>query len=207
MRVGGIILCGGRSSRMGRPKAWLPVGGEPMLLRTVRVLTAVAYPVVVVTAPGQDVPPLPTGVELACDPVEGNGPLQGLLTGLTVIGDRVETVVVVGCDAPFLTSTFIQRLFSLRGDSAACVPVADGFPHPIPGVYAVGVAADVRAMLAAGQHRLGALLDRVPTRFVDATAFADVDPSLSALRNVNTPDEYAKALADLGQPPDDGGTG
>ena len=38
MRVGGIVLCGGRSSRMGSPKAWLPFGGEPMLARVVRVV-------------------------------------------------------------------------------------------------------------------------------------------------------------------------
>jgi molybdopterin-guanine dinucleotide biosynthesis protein A len=59
MRIGGIILCGGRSSRMGQPKAWLPFGDEVMLQRIVRIVRAVVDPVVVVAAPGQDVPELP----------------------------------------------------------------------------------------------------------------------------------------------------
>ena len=61
MRTGGIVLCGGRSSRMGRPKAWLPFGGELMLPRIVRILREVVEPVVVVAASDQEVPPLPEG--------------------------------------------------------------------------------------------------------------------------------------------------
>ena len=56
--VGGVVLCGGRSSRMGRPKASLPFAGETMLARVVGVLGGVVSPVVVVAASGQDVPQL-----------------------------------------------------------------------------------------------------------------------------------------------------
>src|SRR5579871_4934557 len=84
-RVGGIVLCGGRSSRMGRPKAWLPFGDELMLPRVVRVLRAVVDPVVVVAAPGQDVPPLPPDVEIVRDEIEGKGPLGGLAAGLAAL--------------------------------------------------------------------------------------------------------------------------
>ena len=59
MDVGGIVLCGGQSSRMGRPKALLPFGPEVMLERVVRILSAVARPIVVVAAPDQELPPLP----------------------------------------------------------------------------------------------------------------------------------------------------
>ncbi|HUR55514.1 MAG TPA: NTP transferase domain-containing protein, partial [Gemmataceae bacterium] len=64
MQTAGIVLCGGRSSRMGRAKAWLPFGGETMLQRVVRVVGEVVSPVVVVAAAGQDVPPLPVGVRI-----------------------------------------------------------------------------------------------------------------------------------------------
>ena len=59
MKVAGVVLCGGRSSRMGRPKAWLPFGRELMLPRVVRLLGEAVGPVAVVAAPGQDLPPLP----------------------------------------------------------------------------------------------------------------------------------------------------
>ena len=67
IRIGGLVLCGGKSSRMGLSKATLPFGPELMLLRVVRLLSSVAQPIVVVAASGQDLPPLPSGVILARD--------------------------------------------------------------------------------------------------------------------------------------------
>src|SRR5215472_10050859 len=84
-RTAGIVLCGGQSSRMGRPKAWLPFDGEPMLVRVVRRLGEAVGPLVVVAAPGQDVPPLPADVEVVRDEVAGRGPLQGLQAGLEAL--------------------------------------------------------------------------------------------------------------------------
>ena len=85
MRAAGIVLCGGRSSRMGRPKAWLPFGNEFMLARVVRVLREAVDPVVVVAAPDQDVPPLPPAVRIIRDEIEGKGPLGGLAAGLAAL--------------------------------------------------------------------------------------------------------------------------
>src|SRR5690349_21785016 len=80
--AGGIVLCGGQSKRMGQPKAWLPFGGELMLPRVVRLLSEAVRPVVVVAAPGQDLPPLPADVAVVRDEERGRGPLQGLAAGL-----------------------------------------------------------------------------------------------------------------------------
>src|SRR4051794_36659222 len=76
MRKGAIILCGGKSSRMGRDKATLPFGPERMLQRVVRLLDSEA--IVVVAAPNQSLPELPTGVTVARDIHQFRGPLQGL---------------------------------------------------------------------------------------------------------------------------------
>src|SRR5262245_54263717 len=73
----GIVLCGGQSKRMGRPKAWLPFAGELMLPRVVRLLGEVVAPIVVVAAPDQAVPPLPAHVAVVRDEAKGRGPLQG----------------------------------------------------------------------------------------------------------------------------------
>jgi molybdopterin-guanine dinucleotide biosynthesis protein A len=186
---------------MGRPKAWLPVGGEPMLARVARITAAAVGPVVVVAAPGQELPPLPAGVEVARDSTAGNGPLEGLAAGLAVLAGRADAAVVTGCDAPFLTSSFVRRLVALREGAPACAVVVGGFPRPLPGVYAVSLLGVIHGLLAERQLRLGALLERVPARLVEPAAFVDVDPALASLRNVNTPDEYARALAELGRPP------
>src|SRR5262249_33990043 len=88
-RVGGIVLCGGKSSRMGRARSGLPLGDEFMLQRVVRMLSRAVSPIVVVAAPDQEVPPLPEAVILARDPEEFRGPLQGLAVGLTVLRAEV----------------------------------------------------------------------------------------------------------------------
>src|SRR5437660_11396236 len=82
----GIVLCGGQSSRMGRPKAWLPFAGEIMLCRVLRLLGEVPLsPIVVVAAPDQDLPTLPQKVDVVRDSQRGRGPLQGLAGGLAAL--------------------------------------------------------------------------------------------------------------------------
>src|SRR6516164_10798270 len=90
MSTAGIILCGGRSSRMGRPKAWLQFGPELMLQRVLRILSEVVSPIVVVAAPEQEVPPLSPDVQIVRDEREGFGPLQGLAAGLQGLQGRAE---------------------------------------------------------------------------------------------------------------------
>src|SRR3954451_20299833 len=116
MKVGGIVLCGGQSSRMGRPKAWLPFGGEIMLPRVPRLLGEAVGPLVVVAAPGQDLPPLPTEITIVRDEVAGRGPLQGLKAGLEALRGRAEAAYLSSCDVPFLRPGFVRRLIDLLGD-------------------------------------------------------------------------------------------
>src|SRR6266702_4597539 len=85
----GIVLAGGRSSRMGTPKAALEWHGSTLLWRTAGILArATGGPVVVVRAPGQELPALPPGTEVVPDPREGLGPLQGIAAGLAALSGR-----------------------------------------------------------------------------------------------------------------------
>jgi molybdopterin-guanine dinucleotide biosynthesis protein A len=196
-RVAGIVLCGGRSSRMGRPKAWLPFGGELMLPRVVRRLGEVVAPVVVVAAPGQDVPPLPAAVEIVRDEREGRGPLEGLLAGLTALDGQADAAYLSSCDVPFLRPTFVRRLIELLGDSDICVPLVGEYHHPLAAVYRVGVRAAVDRLLAEDRLRPVFLFQGVPTRVVTAEELREADPTMETLRNLNTPDDYTAALAEV----------
>ena len=188
--IGGVILCGGRSSRMGRAKAWLPFGDEFLLQRIVRIVAGVVAPVVVVAARGQDLPPLPEGIEILRDTHEGKGPLAGLMAGLAALEGRADAVYLSSCDAPFLKPEFVRTVIDHLGDRAIAVPRVGGYSHPLAGVYRLSVRPVVERMLAEDRLRLRDLFDAVPTCFLGAEAFAD----LESLINVNTPDEYAAAL-------------
>jgi molybdopterin-guanine dinucleotide biosynthesis protein A len=197
MRAAGIVLCGGRSSRMGRPKCWMPVGGEAMLVHVLRAVGEVCAPVVAVAAPGQDLPSLPNGVEVVRDEVEGRGPLQGFAAGLDALRGRAGVAYLSSCDVPFLHPEFIRRMIDLLGDYWICVPRFEGRDHPLAAVYRVGVRDTVRDLLAANRLRPPYLFDVIPTRFVEAVELAGVDPSFRSLRNVNTPEDYEAALREL----------
>src|ERR1700756_5663993 len=151
-QVGGIILCGGQSKRMGRPKAWLPFGGETMLQRVRRLLGEVVQPIAVVAAPDQDVPPLPADVIVVRDEERGRGPLQGLAAGLGALRGRAEAAYVSSCDVPFLRPSFVRRLIDLMGDAVVCVPRVGDHHHPLAAVYRVE-AADAAARLLAENRR------------------------------------------------------
>jgi molybdopterin-guanine dinucleotide biosynthesis protein A len=198
MNAGGVVLCGGRSRRMGRPKAWLPFAGELMLPRVVRLLSGVVRPVVVVAAPGQDVPPLPAGVTVVRDAEEGRGPLQGLAAGLEALRGRAEVAYLSGCDVPLLRPAFVRRLLGLLGDSQICVPRVGEHHHPLAAVYRLEVAGAVKQLLAEDRVRPVFLFEAVPTRVALAADLADADPAFQSLRNLNTPEEYEAALREAG---------
>ncbi|XXX77121.1 molybdenum cofactor guanylyltransferase [Sorangium sp. So ce134] len=203
--LAGVVLCGGQSRRMGRPKAWLPFGGEALLQRVVRRLGEAAWPIAVVAAPGQALPPLPDGVLLVRDPVEGRGPMQGIAVGLEAVAPLAERAVVASTDAPFLHPALVRRLAELQaGGHAIAVPQADGRHHPLAAVYACSVRAEAAALLAEDRLRLSCLFERArtlvagPELLLEDPALRAADPDLRSLRNVNTPEEYAAALRELG---------
>jgi molybdopterin-guanine dinucleotide biosynthesis protein A len=197
MRVGGVILCGGESKRMGRPKAWLPFGDELTLPRVVRLLGEAVAPLVVVAAPGQDIPPLPADVTVVRDDEKGRGPLQGLAAGLRALDGRADAAYASSCDVPFLRPAFVRRVIDLLGDHHICVPRVGDYHHPLAAVYRVGVVEAVERLLRENRLRPFFLFDAVPTRVVEAAELADVDPAFQTLRNLNTPEDYKTALRDL----------
>ena len=201
VRAGGIVLCGGRSTRMGSSKALLHFGGETMLQRVVRLLGAVVSPLVVVAAPDQALPELPASVIVTRDEREGRGPLEGLRAGLTALPADVEMAYVTSCDVPLLVPAFVDRMVALLGDDDIAVMEIDGFPHPLSAVYRRRTLPHVEALLAADRLRPVFLFDAVRTRRVSPAEMAAVDPELLTLRNLNTPQDYLDALATAGLPP------
>jgi len=202
---GAIILCGGQSTRMGTPKAWLQFGDETMLARVVRLLGDVCAPIVVVRSNAeQALPALPQEVIFTEDRQPGRGPLEGLAAGLRALPPETEAAFVTTCDAPLIKPAFIERLFELLGDHSAAVPVTEGFVHPLSAVYRTSILDLVEELLASDRQRPSLLIDCVASRRVEPAELVDVDPQLDSLKNLNHPAEYLAALALAGfRAPDD----
>ena len=198
MAAGGIVLCGGQSTRMGSPKALLPFGAETMLQRVVRLLGTVVSPIVVVAAPRQALPDLPAGVTVARDEQEGRGPLEGLRAGLKALPDTIDLAYVTSCDVPLLVPAFVTHMIDLLGDHDIAVMEIDGFPHPLSAVYRRRTLPHVETLLARDRLRPVFLFDAVRTRRVSPAEMRGVDPELLTLRNLNTREEYLEALAVAG---------
>ncbi|HWB09230.1 MAG TPA: molybdenum cofactor guanylyltransferase [Pirellulales bacterium] len=197
--VGAIVLCGGQSRRMGQAKAWLDFGPEKMLQRVVRLASSVATQVVVVGAPGQELPDLPTEVLVVRDAVEGRGPLQGLLAGLVALPDSTELAYATATDVPFLAPAWIARLRELIGDADLAIPYTDGFYQPLAALYRRRcVRPAIEGLLASDRLRPAFLADAVKTRVVTVEELRSVDAALGTLRNLNTPAEYHEALREAG---------
>jgi molybdopterin-guanine dinucleotide biosynthesis protein A len=197
MNAGAIVLCGGKSTRMGASKALLPFGPESMLQRVVRLLAEVVSPIVVVAAAEQPLPELPRHVIIARDEQEGRGPLEGLRAGLKALPTDVGAAYVTTCDVPLLEPAFVREMLDLANGFDVAVVEIDGFPHPLSAVYRRSVLPDVEDLLAANRLRPMFLFDLVKTRRVRPSEITS-DPELRTLRNLNTPEDYRQALADGG---------
>jgi molybdopterin-guanine dinucleotide biosynthesis protein A len=206
----GVVLAGGRSSRMGTPKAALEWHGSTLLHRTVCIMArATDGPVVVVRAHGQDLPALPRGTDVVEDPREGKGPVQGIAAGLAALEGQAEAAFISSTDLPFLHPAFIRRVLGglerARSEDGAvpdvCLPVARGHPQPLAAAYRIGLAGAAERLVKEGRLRPAFLFEEcVVSRLDDAALAADpmiaaLDPGLDSVVNVNEPDDYAAARA------------
>jgi molybdopterin-guanine dinucleotide biosynthesis protein A len=201
--VAGIVLAGGQSSRMGTPKAALEWHGSTLLRQTVATLTAATGgPVVVVRARGQSLPDLPPGAEVVDDPRAGKGPVQGIAAGLAAIGDRAAVAFVSSTDMPFLHPAFVRRVLSFVRDGVdVALPVARGYRQPLAAAYRTSLAATADRLVADGKLKPAFLFAECAVEILDEAALladrelAAVDPELDSVINVNSPADYAAALA------------
>ena len=192
------MLCGGKSTRMGVPKATLPFGPETMLQRVVRLLGTVVSPIVVVAAREQVLPELPDDIVVTHDERDQRGPLEGLRAGLKALPSSVEFAYITSCDVPLLVPEFVDRMVELLGDHDIAVMEIDGFPHPLSAVYRRDTLPHVENLLQNDRLRPVFLFDAVRTRRVRPEEMISVDPKLRTLRNLNTREDYLAALADAG---------
>ena len=189
---------------MGRPKASLEWHGSTLLQRVVGIVARVVDgPVVVVRAPGQELPELPAEVALATDAREGRGPLEGIHAGLAALGDAASWAYVSSTDVPLLHPAFVRAVLRAaeREDADVALPVAHGFRHPLAAAYRTGLLPEVERLIAEDRMKPAFLFERVRMHELDEDELlrdrdlSRADPDLLSLLNVNDPAEYERARA------------
>jgi molybdopterin-guanine dinucleotide biosynthesis protein A len=183
---------------MASRKEFLAFGPERMLQRVVRLLGEVVRPVLVAGAEGQELPALPADVEIVRDRRPDCGPLAGLEAALLALRGRAQAVFMTACDVPLLKPAFVRRIVELAPDRGIGVLYTEGVAQPLAALYHADVLPHAERLLDSGQLRPLLLFDLVPTRRIDPSELADCDPELQSLCNVNTPEEYQRALARAG---------
>lgn len=185
-----MILTGGKSSRMGRPKALLPFGGEPLIVQMVRDLAKLFAETVVVAAPEQELPALPA--ILARDEVAYQGPVSGIYHGLKASTKNV--CFVTSCDAPFLNHQLILYLVAQIPDYDVVVPYWKDRLQPLHAVYRTNCAPYLKEQLERKELRPIFLYDRVRTRKIYPDEIHRHDPQGLSFLNMNSPQDYQVAL-------------
>lgn len=182
----GIVLAGGRSTRMGQDKASLPWGNTTMLETVVATLRGELPHVIVVAASGQELPTV--DADVVRDPVPAQGPLRGLATGLAAAAAAGhEWAFATATDVPMLSASVIRLLARPRVDPGvdAVLATADGRHQPLVGAYRTALAGEMAEALAAGV--------RSPLRFLASRSVHTVPVAESLLFNINTPADLEKA--------------
>ncbi|MEW4489271.1 molybdenum cofactor guanylyltransferase [Thalassoglobus sp. JC818] len=196
--LGAILLCGGRSSRMGRPKHMLPFGGRTVLEIVAETIGKVAERIVVVAASGQELPTLDTSCEIIRDEEEFQGPLAGLLLGMRHFDSATDRVFLSGCDVPLIRLEFLNGVIGELEDFEMAIPEAGGFLHPLSAVYRMSIRDKVEELYSHGERRPRRLVERCDVKTIAEERLREFDPQLDSLKSMNSPDEYHQLLSEAG---------
>jgi molybdopterin-guanine dinucleotide biosynthesis protein A len=186
----GLILAGGLSRRMGGgDKSLLDFGGAPLISSVISRLAPQAGPLVL-NANGDPARYAFTGLPIVADVVPNHiGPLAGVLTGFDWIKRNAPDcrwLVTVPGDSPLIPPDLVERLAAAQAEVA--VARSGGHSHPVFSLWKVELADTLAKMVAAGERRMGAALDRFDAAEVEWPT-SPYDPFL----NVNTPDDLKAA--------------
>lgn len=187
-----VILAGGGSTRMGMNKLLLPLGKMTVAETLVNTLNGMFAECILVTDRPQDFCGLPA--RIVPDLYNGipKSSLRGIHGGLSASNHSCS--FVVGGDMPFAVPEVITHLCGLADGYDLVIPWEDPYFHPLTAVYSRSLLPLISEMLAAGNYKLSFLRKCVHALSVDVKDLRVFDPQLWSLFNINTPDDYAKAL-------------
>ena len=193
--IAGYVLAGGGSTRFGRDKALVEVGGKPMLERMIELLRGVTKQVKIVAVPGKYAA---FGADIIADRWPGEGPLGGIITALEDAAkspaDR-EWNLILSCDMPFLTREWLAFLGQRAATSKAQVvfPHSASGPEPLCACWQTGAAAKLRSGFEGGLRKVTAGIALLRAEVLDEADWKRFDSAGRLFWNMNTAADYEEA--------------
>lgn len=184
--VTGVILAGGKSSRMGSNKALLPYRGGRFIEAIHRQLSGLFDEVLVVTNTPEQYAFL--GCRMVSDIYRDMGALAGLHAGLA--NSRTPHMFAVACDMPYLNDALIRTLVARRHQGDVVIPESDDGLEPLHAVYCRSCLPAMENALHTGKRRLVSFFPDIRATIVSGHTVRFVDPDLDSFRNINTPADY-----------------
>ena len=189
-----IVAAGGKSTRMGQDKRFLPLDGEPLLARTLRKGRAAGFHSIVLAAEGaqEELTTLAAeyGAMLVTDEIPAQGPAAAIAAGLSAA--ETEWSLVLSGDMPFYDFELVRTLLPYAdGDTQVILPTLSGYWQPLAALYQRDASAVFATAIARGDRKLGIILRELTVCEVPLTVDAGI------FFNVNTPAAYRLALGRL----------
>jgi molybdenum cofactor guanylyltransferase len=177
-----LVLAGGESRRMGRPKAWLEVGETTLLRWMVERLGPAFSEVVVSFAEPEQLEEL-VPYRLVFDRKRASGPLAGIEAGLSAA--RQEVTFAIACDMPYVTRGVAEMAVAAARGCDAAMPRVDGRAEPVCAAYRRSALPVITAALDGGHRRAADL-----AALLDVTWLEGLDPEI--FRSLNTLEDYER---------------
>lgn len=187
--ISSVILAGGKSRRMNANKAFLEIGGRPLIERVVEKVARVAEEVILVT----NTPDAYAYLELLMIPdiFPGKGSLGGIYSGLKAANQS--HVLVTACDMPFLNAALLRFLVVLSPGYDVVVPRTEQGLEPLHAIYAKSCLPAIEHLLAHDSLKIADFFSQVRVRYVGQEEMAVLDPEGLSIFNVNRPEDLAWA--------------
>lgn len=195
-QIAGFVLAGGESSRMGREKALLEIGGLPLILRTAQLVESVAGSATVV---GDSAGIRGLGLRTVADDWPGAGPLGGIATALRA--SSAEWSLVVACDLPYLTKVWLEYLVSRASasDADAVIAMNQGGAEPLCAAYRGTAEPAIRSAVALGNRKVRSMLESLRGEVIEPAEWKRFDSDGYLFKNMNSPEDYEEARERLGK--------
>jgi molybdopterin-guanine dinucleotide biosynthesis protein A len=184
--VTGVILAGGKSTRMGSDKALLPYRGGRFIEAIYRLFAGIFSEVILVTNTPDQYDFLPC--RKVQDILKDMGVLAGIHSGLYHSSNPA--VFAVACDMPYLVEGLIRHMASRADAGGVLIPEGPDGLEPLHAVYGKGCLAAIETTLLSGQRRIVSFFDRTNVNRINLEQVAIFDPAFVSFININTPTDY-----------------
>jgi molybdopterin-guanine dinucleotide biosynthesis protein A len=184
-----VVLAGGASRRMGCNKAFLELGGRPLIEIVIEQVQTVAVEVIVVSNTPQRYAHL--AARVVSDIYPGVGVLGGIHAGLMTA--TCDHALIVGCDMPFLNPSLLEYLASLAPRYNVVVPCVDNLLEPLHAIYSRSCLPLIETEIGEGRWQAFSFYPRARVRYVEGNEITHFDPEFLSLRNINTPEAWQEA--------------